>query len=1110
MRNALDRTLIRIAILLGLFACVALVQADRRVSAEALITKTWDGGGATNNWNDAANWSGDTLPGSGDDVTFDATSSKNVTIDTNITVGSIAIASAFTGTITQSNSAAIVVNGCNGRPCFLQSGGTFNGSSNTITLNSAGFGGFRMLGGTFNGGSGDINIPNGPAFGADFLLQGGTFKSTSGTLTVAGHFGFQNAGTVFLHNNGTVTLAAVQTQFLTADSEHTSMNFYNLNINSLNGVNYDFGLRAIVEGALALNDGSIGQGNNGSVIEARGAFSVSPNFDGGIGRVEFGPGGVPRTITLVAGTVYPNLRLNDPNLTVNTSGSGTLVMPHQLNIAQGTFNQGNVDMTINALGISGGPCLAMSGGIFNGSSKTITLISDGFGTVFMTGGAFNGGSGDITTTGDSINTNHDIQVNGGIFKSTSGTLFVTRAFRFQNGGAFQHNGGTVVFNGGTTTSIVSDDGQGHHPALIFNNLTYNRNSGTMLQLFADGIVVNGTLSLTDGIIDDGGGFRFIEAKGNVDVASTFDGLTFRITLIFGGAACQTLTLNGTQTFPGAWQINKTGCGITASGNFGVASITVPSGSFVFGNNSHANIVGNMTVDPNGRIAVSNNTVVDVGGSMTVSGDLDITGSNSGVDIGGAIDVSGGGGDLTIDGTGNSFSAIDVSSSGGDLTIAGTDNAIDVSSTGGDLTIDVSGTSNTVSLGNGQVAGTVDVAGTSNIVQFDSLTINSGGSLIASSADTIIFGGDVVNNGLVNLHGSGSECVPLGGTFVTLQSSVAGTRRNWSGSGVFRMVNVNVSDMGGTTTIKAHNSMNSGGNNGANWIFDSLCQPNVLHTPFDFDGDSKSDVGMFRPTTGEWWLNRSTLALAVPQFGLSRDKITPADFDGDGLTDLAVWREAAHATFFILESSTGTVRTEDFGITGDDPKLVADWDGDGKADPAVFRPRGGGSTFFFRGSRNNPNRNITFIPWGIGTDKPVRGDFDGDGKADPAVFKTDGTWWILQSSIGTSSVQFWGLTTDKIVDGDFDGDGKSDVAVFRPSDTNWYVLQSSNGQPRIQQFGLSTDTLTPGDYDGDAKTDMSIFRPSTGQTWILLSSSATSQTFTFGTSGDIPAASAYEP
>jgi hypothetical protein len=1054
-----------------------------------MTAKTWDGGGATNNWSDGANWSGDTIPGSSDDVTFDSTSSKNVTIDTSISVGSIAIASSYSGTITQSNSASIIVNGCSGRPCLLQSGGTFNGSTNTITLNSAGFGGFRMLGGTFNGGSGDITIPNGPSFGADFLLQGGTFKSTSGTLTVAGHPSFNNAGTVFLHNNGTVTLTAVQNQFFSADSDHPSITFNNLNINSLPGVNYDFGLRMIVEGALALNDGTIGQSNNGSVIEARGAFSVSPNFDGGIGQVEFGPAAAPRTIALVAGLVYPNLRLNDPNVTVNTSGTGTLVMPHQLNIAQGTFNQGSVDMTINSLGISGGPCLRMSGGTFNGSNKTIMMIADGFGAVFMTGGNFNGGSGDITATGPGAN----IAVNGGAFKSTSGTLFAGKDFRIQNNSGFDHHGGTIVFDEGADgpiVSIVADNTQGQFVDITFNNLVFNKSAGAVL-LGLVNMNVNGSLALTDGSIDAVSSST-IKAFADTTFASTFDGLTNHVTLEYSGSACQTVTLAGTQNFPGLWRINKSGCGLTVNGNFGVGAVAVPGGQFVFGNGTHANVVGNMTVDPNGRVAVGTNTMVNVGGNASV---------------GGAIDVSGTNGTLTITG---SFDAVNVSGNGGDLNITGSDNTVNANATnisgnGGDLTI--GGTDNVINAGNGQLGGDLDLSGTGNILRFDSLAIGFGGQLVADSADTIILGGDVVNNGLINLHGSGSQCLAVNGTYVSLQSSVPGTRRNWSGSGVFRMVHVSAMDMGGTAPIRAHNSINSGNNN-SNWVFDSSCNANQLHTSFDFDGDGRSDIGVFRSSTHEWWLNQSTLGTNVTLFGNGTDNFTPADFDGDGLTDVAIWRSGTTPKFFILESSTRTVRTETFGLTGDDPRVVADWDGDGVADLAVYRP-GPQGTFFYLGSANNPNHNITFIPWGQTGDRAERGDFDGDGKADATIFRpSDGNWWVLKSSNLTAGVQHWGVSSDKLVDGDFDGDGKSDFAVFRPSEGNWYVLLSSNGQFRVQPFGLSSDRLMPGDYDGDGKTDFAIWRGSTAETWILPSSNSAVTTTVFGISSDVPIGAAF--
>src|SRR6184192_2741647 len=136
----------------------------------ALATKTWDGGGSTNNWSEAANWSGDTVPGTADTVVFDGTSTKNATIDTNISVTGIQINTGYTGTITQSG-------------------------SSTVTIDVAGF--FQSSG-TFTGGSGAIDI-NG-----NFALSGGTFAASSGTTFFGGQFASDQPGGTFNHNGGTV------------------------------------------------------------------------------------------------------------------------------------------------------------------------------------------------------------------------------------------------------------------------------------------------------------------------------------------------------------------------------------------------------------------------------------------------------------------------------------------------------------------------------------------------------------------------------------------------------------------------------------------------------------------------------------------------------------------------------------------------------------------------------------------------------------------------------------------------------------------------------------------------------------------------------------------
>lgn len=72
------------------------------------------------------------------------------------------------------------------------------------------------------------------------------------------------------------------------------------------------------------------------------------------------------------------------------------------------------------------------------------------------------------------------------------------------------------------------------------------------------------------------------------------------------------------------------------------------------------------------------------------------------------------------------------------------------------------------------------------------------------------------------------------------------------------------------------------------------------TMFDFDGDGRADVSVFRPSSGVWHLLRSQLGYVGMAFGQNGDLLTPADFDGDGITDVAVFRPS-NGTWYRLNS-----------------------------------------------------------------------------------------------------------------------------------------------------------------------------------------------------------------
>ena len=247
---------------------------------------------------------------------------------------------------------------------------------------------------------------------------------------------------------------------------------------------------------------------------------------------------------------------------------------------------------------------------------------------------------------------------------------------------------------------------------------------------------------------------------------------------------------------------------------------------------------------------------------------------------------------------------------------------------------------------------------------------------------------------------------------------------------------------------------------------------------DFTGDGRTDVGIYRATTGQWMVSGGPIVT----WGQTGDLPVPADYTGDGQTDVAVYRPLT-GQWFIRGGNPAVVT---WGQTGDLP-VPADYTGDGKADVAIYRPTTG--QWFVYGA--SPGMSM----WGQAGDVPVPADYTGDGKADVAVYRpATGEWFVMGGNPGYVR---WGQLGDVPLPADYTGDGKADVAIYRPTTGQWFVR---GGSPGVVTWGAVGDLPVPGDYTGDGRVDVAVYRPATGQ-WFI--SGASPGLVTWGAAGDLP-------
>jgi Divergent InlB B-repeat domain len=264
------------------------------------------------------------------------------------------------------------------------------------------------------------------------------------------------------------------------------------------------------------------------------------------------------------------------------------------------------------------------------------------------------------------------------------------------------------------------------------------------------------------------------------------------------------------------------------------------------------------------------------------------------------------------------------------------------------------------------------------------------------------------------------------------------------------------------------------------------------------------IGIFRPSTGEWSLDRDgdglldcRIDICVARYG--QDGMLPVvgawvvkDKTNIGTFDPATgsWR-LDHGNFtWDACGTTGATCISSFGQTGDLP-VVKESNNSDQVMIGIYRSQSSTNT----GGGSSTKRRST--------NTPIRWEFDANGDAKLESCRTD-------------SCFDFGVSGDLPVVGDWNG-GDNKIGVFRPSTGEWFLDLNGNGKwdgsPKdtiLGPFGSLGDLPIVGDWDGTSKVRIGVFRPSTGMWYLDMNGNGILDSWEvnaglgpFGHAGDLP-------
>ena len=255
---------------------------------------------------------------------------------------------------------------------------------------------------------------------------------------------------------------------------------------------------------------------------------------------------------------------------------------------------------------------------------------------------------------------------------------------------------------------------------------------------------------------------------------------------------------------------------------------------------------------------------------------------------------------------------------------------------------------------------------------------------------------------------------------------------------------------------------------------------------DFDGDRASDLAVFDPASGEWYVQsiarNRVLAWRLP-WGWPGAAAAAGDFDGDRACDIAAY-DASGTLWYVWSLARGCCLAGGLpcGAPGAEP-APGDYDGDGADEVAAYEAARG---LWYACSIAGPGAVVWARSWGWSQAAAVPGDYDNSDAVDLAVFGEDsGLWYVAGVDGGVVAwAEPWGGAGFVPVAADYDADGCTDLAVYDPASGLWYVLSLAGGVLAwAEPWGFPGVVPVAGDYDGDGAADRAVFDPASGSWYV---------------------------